>query len=105
SRLRLLSQQGLPHARAQASPRRARTLPHPPAQLRARRPIQPAPVTARRALGDFGERIAAHRLEADGLVIAARNVRTPSGEVDLIARDGPETGFVTVRHPHAYTSV
>jgi putative endonuclease len=54
-------------------------------------------VTSRRRLGDFGERVAAHRLEAAGMTVVERNVRTPSGEVDLVARDGEEIVFVEVR--------
>lgn len=54
-------------------------------------------MTARKELGDFGERIAAHRLEADGLTIIARNARVPAGEVDIIARDGADIAFVEVR--------
>jgi putative endonuclease len=54
-------------------------------------------VTARRDLGDFGERIAALRLEAQGLTVLARNVRVPSGEIDIVARDGAELVFVEVR--------
>ncbi len=51
----------------------------------------------RRQLGEFGERVAAHRLEAAGLQILDRNARTPSGEIDLIARDGEDVAFVEVR--------
>ena len=51
----------------------------------------------RQELGAFGERVAAHRLEASGLEIVARNVRTPSGEIDLVARDGEDVVFVEVR--------
>jgi putative endonuclease len=54
-------------------------------------------VTPRRKLGDFGERVARHRLEASGLEVIAANVRVASGEVDLLARDGPDLVFVEVR--------
>lgn len=54
-------------------------------------------VTARKALGDFGERVAAHRLEAAGLQIVGRNVRVPGGEIDIVARDGDDLVFVEVR--------
>jgi putative endonuclease len=54
-------------------------------------------VTPRRSLGDFGERIAAHRLEAAGLRILARNVRVPGGEIDLLAEEGDDLVFVEVR--------
>jgi putative endonuclease len=54
-------------------------------------------VTARQRLGDFGERVAAHHLEAAGFEIVARKVRVPGGEIDLVARDGEDTVFVEVR--------
>ena len=54
-------------------------------------------VTSRKALGDFGERVAAHRLESEGMRILARNVRTRGGEIDLIAEDGTDVAFVEVR--------
>lgn len=54
-------------------------------------------MTARRALGEFGERVAAHHLEAAGLRVVARNVRVPGGEIDLLAEDGDELVFVEVR--------
>jgi putative endonuclease len=54
-------------------------------------------VNARQRLGEFGERIAAHRLEAAGMQLVARNVRTPTGEIDFIARDGDDLVFVEVR--------
>ena len=53
--------------------------------------------SARSKLGAQGERIAAARLEAQGMTIAARNYRTRFGEIDLVARDGEETVFVEVR--------
>ena len=51
----------------------------------------------RQRLGAFGERVAAHRLEAAGLRVIDRNARTPSGEIDLVARDGEDVAFVEVR--------
>ena len=54
-------------------------------------------MNARRDLGDFGERVAAHRLEASGMQILARNVRTRGGEIDIVARDGDDVVFVEVR--------
>ena len=54
-------------------------------------------VTARRRLGDVGESIAAHLLSERGFVICERNVRTISGEIDILARDGKEIAFVEVR--------
>jgi putative endonuclease len=54
-------------------------------------------VTRRRDLGDFGERLAAHRLEAGGLRIVARKARVKAGEIDLVATDGADVVFVEVR--------
>ena len=54
-------------------------------------------MTARRELGDFGERVAAHRLEAAGLRVIERNVRVPAGEIDLVAVEGDDVVFVEVR--------
>ncbi|MBA4180385.1 MAG: YraN family protein [Anaerolinea sp.] len=54
-------------------------------------------VSQRKDLGEFGERVAAHRLEASGMRILARNVRTRGGEIDIVAQDGGDTVFVEVR--------
>ncbi len=54
-------------------------------------------MTPRRKLGDFGERVAASRLEAEGMRILDRNVRVPGGEIDLLAEDGDDLVFVEVR--------
>jgi putative endonuclease len=54
-------------------------------------------VNARQDLGAFGERVAAHHLEAAGFTIVDRNVRISRTEVDIIARDGTDTVFVEVR--------
>jgi putative endonuclease len=54
-------------------------------------------MVSRRDVGAFGERVAAARLEAVGMRILERNVRTPHGEIDIIARDGEDVAFVEVR--------
>lgn len=54
-------------------------------------------MTPKRQLGDFGERVAAHRLESMGMRIVGRNVRVGRIEVDLIAEDGDDLVFVEVR--------
>ena len=51
----------------------------------------------RRALGDFGERIAAQHLLAKGYRIRERNFRTREGEIDIIAVRGDLLAFVEVR--------
>jgi putative endonuclease len=48
----------------------------------------PSTQAQRKALGDFGETIAARHLEAHGLVVLERNWRCELGEIDLVARDG-----------------
>ena len=54
-------------------------------------------MTARRDLGDFGERIAAHRLESEGMTVIERNARVGRVEIDLVMRDRDEVVFVEVR--------
>jgi len=51
----------------------------------------------RRALGAFGERLAAAHLEAKGYRIRARNFRCREGEIDIVAEDGDCLVFVEVR--------
>jgi putative endonuclease len=53
--------------------------------------------SARRGLGDLGERLAAEFLRKRGYVIIERNYRCSVGEIDLVARDGDELVFVEVR--------
>ena len=43
----------------------------------------------RKALGDYGERLACRRLVEDGLVVLDRNWRCRAGEIDIVAVDGP----------------
>lgn len=42
----------------------------------------------RRALGAYGEAVAARHLIAHGLVVLDRNWRCPAGEIDLVLREG-----------------
>ena len=56
------------------------------------------PVTyARLRLGRAAERLVAKRLAASGWRIVERNVRLPSGELDLVALDGSTLVFVEVK--------
>lgn len=52
---------------------------------------------SRRALGDFGERLAVQHLQAKGYEIVERNYRRREGEIDIIARLGEVLAFVEVR--------
>ncbi len=52
-------------------------------------PPTPRAITARRrALGAYGERLAARHLTQRGLVVLDRNWRCDAGEIDLVLRDG-----------------
>lgn len=50
-----------------------------------------------RMLGRDGERLAARHLRRLGMKILVRNHRAPTGEIDLIARDGDCLVFVEVK--------
>ena len=52
---------------------------------------------SRRALGAFGERLAAAHLEAKGYRILERNYRRREGEIDIVAARGGCLVFVEVR--------
>ena len=47
-----------------------------------------ATAARQRALGEYGERLAARHLEAQGMVVLDRNWRCAAGELDLVLRDG-----------------
>jgi putative endonuclease len=51
----------------------------------------------RLSLGRWGEEEAARYLHRKGLKILERNVRTPVGEIDLVARQGKTLVFVEVK--------
>ncbi|MBI5650836.1 MAG: YraN family protein [Chloroflexi bacterium] len=55
------------------------------------------PSRARKNFGDSGERVAALLLIQRGYKIIARNFRTRTGEMDLIAEDADGLAFVEVR--------
>jgi putative endonuclease len=42
----------------------------------------------RKALGDFGERVACRHLVAHGLTVVDRNWRCSAGEIDIVALEG-----------------
>ncbi|HYH05271.1 MAG TPA: YraN family protein [Bacillota bacterium] len=51
----------------------------------------------KKALGSWGERLAAEHLKAMGYKIVYRNYRCRFGEIDLICRDGAVWCFVEVK--------
>ena len=51
----------------------------------------------KKEIGAWGENIAADWLAEQGYQIIARNVRTPYGEIDIIAQQGDVTVFVEVK--------
>lgn len=53
-------------------------------------------------LGRIGEERAARALEAAGMSIIAKNVRSRRGEVDIVALDGQTIVFVEVKAWSAY---
>jgi putative endonuclease len=56
---------------------------------------------ARQRLGRAAEQLVAERLERSGWRIISRNVRLPSGELDLVALDGSTLVFVEVKAARA----
>ena len=51
----------------------------------------------RRALGAYGEELAARHLADDGLVLLDRNWRCELGEIDLVLREGKVLGVCEVK--------
>ena len=60
---------------------------------------------ARQRLGRAAERLVASGLERSGWKIVGRNVRLPSGELDLVALDGSTLVFVEVKAGRAGTTL
>jgi putative endonuclease len=52
---------------------------------------------SRQKLGSWGETLAANYLTQNGYTVLERNVRTPHGELDLVAQQGAVTVFVEVK--------
>ena len=52
--------------------------------------------------GKTGEDLAVKLLEGRGMRIIARNVRSPAGEIDLVALEGEAIAFVEVKAWGAY---
>jgi putative endonuclease len=55
------------------------------------------PAGRRRALGAYGEAVAARHLVGAGMVLLDRNWRCPAGEIDLVLRDGEVLVFCEVK--------
>lgn len=51
----------------------------------------------KKEVGAWGENVAAEWLNEHGYQVIARNIRTPYGEIDIIARQGDITIFVEVK--------
>ena len=60
---------------------------------------------ARQRLGRAAEQLVATRLEWSGWLIVGRNVRLPSGELDIVALDGSTLVFVEVKAGRDGTSL
>ena len=60
---------------------------------------------ARLELGRRAERLVAMRLELAGWLLVGRNVRLPSGELDIVALDGSTLVFVEVKAGRAGATV
>ncbi|MEO6712834.1 MAG: YraN family protein [Mycobacteriales bacterium] len=52
---------------------------------------------AKDAVGQYGERVAARRLEEDGLRVLDRNWRCDEGELDIVALHGEVLAFIEVK--------
>jgi putative endonuclease len=59
--------------------------------------LKPKPPPSRQRLGVSGEALAADHLRGLGYRIVAADVRTPLGQLDLVARDGETLVFVEVK--------
>jgi putative endonuclease len=60
---------------------------------------------ARQRLGRTAEQLVALRLERAGWRIVGRNVRLPSGELDIVALDGSTLVFVEVKAGRAAAAI
>jgi len=60
------------------------------------------PCRSRRDAGTEGETLAAEALEKKGMQVVGRNIRSKTGEIDLIALDNEALVFVEVKNWQAY---
>lgn len=54
-------------------------------------------MTHNQRIGKWGEQVAVETLLARGCEVVGRNVRTPYGEIDIVAKQGDTTLFVEVK--------
>jgi len=54
-------------------------------------------INRQQLIGKWGEQVATEYLETNGLIIIERNVRTPYGEIDIVALSGNKIVFVEVK--------
>lgn len=55
------------------------------------------PQNKKQKIGRWGEERAAEYLNSNGLVVLGKNIYTPYGEIDLLARDKAQLVFVEVK--------
>ena len=55
------------------------------------------PKTHNQKIGQWGEQLAVEHLVSRGCEVIGRNVRTPYGEIDIVAKQGDTTLFVEVK--------
>jgi putative endonuclease len=58
-------------------------------------------INSKQETGKTGEELAVNYLKNQGYKIIERNVRTPSGEIDIIVKKNNVLGFVEVRTRHS----
>lgn len=59
--------------------------------------IHPCNLLDAKALGDWGENIARHYIEQQGLKIITTNYKTKVGEIDIIAKHGLTYHFIEIK--------
>lgn len=59
--------------------------------------IHPCNLLDAKALGDWGENIARHYIEQQGLKIITTNYKTKVGEIDIIAKNGLTYHFIEIK--------
>ena len=55
------------------------------------------PKTHNQKVGQWGEQVAAEHLLSRGCEVIGRNIRTPYGEIDIVAMDGDRLVFIEVK--------